>query len=137
MKIFQELESEVRSYARNFPRMFNKAEGEFIYDEEGKQYIDFLAGAGALNYGHNHPVFKKKLLEYIESNGITHSLDLHTVAKREFLEAFKEHILTPRDMEYRLMFTGPTGTNSVEAALKLARKITGRTHVVAFTNGWH
>jgi diaminobutyrate-2-oxoglutarate transaminase len=137
MKIFEELESEVRSYARNFPRVFNKAEAEFIYDEDGKQYIDFLAGAGALNYGHNHPEFKKKLLDYIESNGITHSLDLHTEAKRGFLESFKKHILVPREMEYRLMFTGPTGTNSVEAALKLARKITGRTHVVAFTNGWH
>lgn len=137
MKIFEELESEVRSYARNFPRLFNKAEAEFIYDEEGKQYIDFLAGAGALNYGHNHPVFKQKLLDYIEANGITHSLDLHTEAKRAFLESFKEHILVPREMDYRLMFTGPTGTNSVEAALKLARKITGRTHVVAFTNGWH
>ncbi|MGZ0707071.1 diaminobutyrate--2-oxoglutarate transaminase [Coraliomargarita sp. W4R53] len=137
MKIFEELESEVRSYARNFPRLFKKATGEFIYDEDGNQYIDFLAGAGALNYGHNHPVFRQKLIEYIESEGITHSLDLHTEAKKEFLEAFKEHILEPRKLDYTLMFTGPTGTNAVEAALKIARKITGRSHVVSFTNGWH
>ena len=137
MKIFEELESEVRSYARNFPRVFNKAEGEYIYDENGKGYIDFLAGAGALNYGHNHPVMKKALLAYIERNGITHSLDLHTDAKRGYMETFRSHILEPRKMDYRLMFTGPTGTNAVEAALKMSRKITGRTHVVAFTNGWH
>jgi diaminobutyrate-2-oxoglutarate transaminase len=137
MKIFEELESEVRSYARNFPRLFNKARGEFIYDEDGNEYIDFLAGAGALNYGHNHPVFRKKLIEYIESEGITHSLDLYTDAKKEFLETFKSHILVPRDYDYTLMFTGPTGTNSVEAALKIARKITGRSHVISFTNGWH
>ena len=137
MKIFEELESEVRSYARNFPRVFHKAEGEFLYDENGKQYIDFLAGAGALNYGHNHPVLKKKLLEYVEADGITHSLDLHTDAKRDFMEAFRTHILEPRNMDYRMMFTGPTGTNAVEAALKMSRKIKGRTHVVAFTNGWH
>ena len=137
MKIFEELESEVRSYARNFPRLFKKATGEFIYDEDGNEYIDFLAGAGALNYGHNHPEFRKKLIEYIESEGITHSLDLHTEAKKEFLEAFKKHILEPRDYNYTLMFTGPTGTNSVEAALKIARKITGRSHVIGFTNGWH
>ena len=137
MKIFEELESEVRSYARNFPRLFNKAEGEYIYDENGKGYIDFLAGAGALNYGHNHPVMKKALLAYIERNGITHSLDLHTDAKRGYMETFRSHILEPRKMDYRLMFTGPTGTNAVEAALKMSRKITGRTHVVAFTNGWH
>jgi diaminobutyrate-2-oxoglutarate transaminase len=137
MKIFEELESEVRSYARNFPRIFKRAEGEFIYDEDGKEYIDFLAGAGALNYGHNHPVLREKLVEYIHSGGITHSLDLYTDAKREFMETFREKILRPRNYDYTLMFTGPTGTNAVEASLKIARKITGRSHVVAFTNGWH
>ncbi|MDF3131118.1 diaminobutyrate--2-oxoglutarate transaminase [Kiritimatiellaeota bacterium B1221] len=137
MKIFEEFESEVRSYARNFPRLFHKAQGEYIYDEDGKQYIDFLSGAGALNYGHNHPVLKKALLSYIENDAITHSLDFHTEAKRDFMEVFRSHILEPREMDYRMMFTGPTGTNAVEAALKMSRKIKGRTHVVAFTNGWH
>lgn len=137
MKVFDEIESEVQSYARSFPRVFNKAQGEFLYDEEGRQYLDFLAGAGTLNYGHNNPVFKEKLLEYIEADGITHGLDLHTKAKREFLETFYEKILLPRKLEYVLQFTGPTGTNAVEAALKLARNITGREHIIAFTNGFH
>ena len=61
MKIFAEIESEVQSYARSFPRVFNRAEGEFLYDEEGTEYIDFLAGAGTLNYGHNNPVLKAGL----------------------------------------------------------------------------
>ncbi len=113
MKIFEEIESEVQSYARNFPRIFDKAQGEFIHDEDGNQYLDFLAGAGSLNYGHNNPVFKKKLLEYIEHDGISHSLDLHTEAKRLFLETFQEKILKPRGLEYMVMFTGPTGTNAV------------------------
>jgi diaminobutyrate-2-oxoglutarate transaminase len=137
MKIFEELESEVRSYARNFPRLFKRAQGEFIYDEDGNEYIDFLSGAGALNYGHNHPIMRKKLVEYIESGGITHSLDLYTDAKREFMETFREKILRPRNYDYTLMFTGPTGTNAVEASLKMARKITRRSHVLSFTNGWH
>lgn len=137
MKVFDEIESEVQSYARSFPRVFNKAQGEFLYDEEGRQYLDFLAGAGTLNYGHNNPVFKEKLLEYIEADGITHGLDLHTKAKREFLETFYEKILLPRNLEYVLQFTGPTGTNAVEAALKLARNVTGREHIIAFTNGFH
>jgi diaminobutyrate-2-oxoglutarate transaminase len=137
MKVFDEIESEVQSYARAFPRVFNKAQGEFLYDEEGKQYLDFLAGAGTLNYGHNNPIFKKKLLEYIQEDGITHGLDLHTKAKREFLEAFYEKILKPRNLDYVLQFTGPTGTNAVEAALKLARNIKGREHIIAFTNGFH
>ncbi len=137
MKIFDEIESEVQSYARSFPRVFNKAQGEHLYDEDGNKYLDFLAGAGTLNYGHNNPLFKKKLLQYIENDGITHGLDLHTKAKGEFLEAFNEKILKPRGLEYMVQFTGPTGTNAVEAALKLARNITGRENVISFTNGFH
>ncbi|MCB1687462.1 MAG: diaminobutyrate--2-oxoglutarate transaminase [Halioglobus sp.] len=137
MKIFEEIESEVQSYARAFPRVFNRAQGEFLYDEDGNQYLDFLAGAGTLNYGHNNPLFKEKLLEYIQADGITHGLDLHTRAKGEFLEAFNEKILKPRSLDYVVQFTGPTGTNAVEAALKLARNIKGRENIVAFTNGFH
>ncbi|MEQ9463815.1 MAG: diaminobutyrate--2-oxoglutarate transaminase [Haliea sp.] len=137
MKIFEEIESEVQSYARSFPRVFNRAKGEFLYDEDGKEYLDFLAGAGTLNYGHNNPVFKEKLLAYIEADGISHGLDLHTRAKAEFLEAFNEKILKPRNLEFVVQFTGPTGTNAVEAALKLARNVTGRENVISFTNGFH
>lgn len=137
MKIFDEIESEVQSYARAFPRVFNRAQAEFLYDEDGKQYLDFLAGAGTLNYGHNNPVFKEKLLDYIQADGITHGLDLHTRAKGEFLETFNEKILKPRSMDYVVQFTGPTGTNAVEAALKLARNIKGRENVISFTNGFH
>jgi diaminobutyrate-2-oxoglutarate transaminase len=137
MKIFEQIESEVQSYARSFPRIFNRAKGEFMYDEEGNEYLDFLAGAGTLNYGHNNPLFKEKLLEYIDSDGITHGLDLHTRAKGNFLEAFQEKILKPRDMDYVMQFTGPTGTNAVEAALKLARNVTGRENIISFTNGFH
>jgi len=137
MKIFEEIESEVQSYARSFPRVFHKAMGEFLYDEEGNQYLDFLAGAGTLNYGHNNPVCKEKLLNYIHEDGITHGLDMHTRAKGDFLESFNEKILKPRNLEYVVQFTGPTGTNAVEAAMKLARNITGRENIVAFTNGFH
>ncbi|WP_160152501.1 diaminobutyrate--2-oxoglutarate transaminase [Microbulbifer sp. ALW1] len=137
MKIFDEIESEVMSYARAFPRIFNKAQGEYLYDEDGNQYLDFLAGAGTLNYGHNNPVFKEALLEYIQQDGITHGLDLHTKAKGQFLEAFSEKILKPRNMSYIMQFTGPTGTNAVEAALKIARKYKGRENIISFTNGFH
>src|SRR3546814_12187165 len=79
-----------------------------------------------LNYGHNHPVLKQALLDYIAADGIAHGLDLHTEAKAAFLDAFETLILKPRKLDYRAMFTGPTGTNAVEVALKLARKLTGR-----------
>ena len=137
MKIFEEIESEVQSYARSFPRVFNKAQDEYLYDTEGNQYLDFLAGAGTLNYGHNNPILKKELLKYIESDGITHGLDLHTKAKGNFLNTFNDKILKPRNMDYMVQFTGPTGANAVETAMKLARKIKQRETIISFTNGYH
>ncbi len=131
------LESKVRSYCRDFPVVFTKARGAILEDDTGKQFIDFLAGAGSLNYGHNNPVLKKKLLEYIKSDGIAHGLDLATEAKKNFMETFESLIMRPRNMEYKLQFTGPTGTNAVEAAIKIARKVTGRQTIVSFTNGFH
>src|SRR5690606_13013749 len=103
----------------------------------GEKYIDFFSGAGALNYGHNNPILRERLVEYLINDGVTHSLDLATSAKRRFLEALEDVLLKPRGMDYKVMFPGPTGTNAVEAALKLARKVTGRSNVIAFTNGFH
>ena len=138
MKTFELNESRVRSYCRSFPVVFKQAQGAELVTQDGKRYIDFLAGAGTLNYGHNHPVLKQALLEYIESDGITHGLDMYTEAKERFLETFNRLILEPRGMgDYRMQFTGPTGTNAVEAAMKLARKVTGRNNIISFTNGFH
>lgn len=137
METFRRLESEVRTYCRCFPTVFTQATGHTLIDEHGKEYIDFFAGAGALNYGHNPPGLKQRLMDYLSRNGVTHSLDMATDAKRDFLEAFERVVLKPRGLDYKVMFPGPTGTNAVEAALKLARGVTGRTNVVAFTNGFH
>ncbi len=135
--IFERHESAVRAYCRTFPAIFATASGAEITDEDGNKWIDFFAGAGALNYGHNPPFIRDLLVEYLQSNGITHALDMHTTAKRAFIDRFVEVILKPRGLDYRLQFCGPTGANAVEAALKLARKVTGRTNVAAFTGGWH
>ncbi|MEY1661070.1 diaminobutyrate--2-oxoglutarate transaminase [Isoalcanivorax beigongshangi] len=135
--VFDRRESEVQSYARNFPVLFHKARGAWLYDEAGQGYLDFLAGAGTLNYGHNHPELKAKLLAYLDDDAIVHGLDLYTVAKRHFLETFERLILSPRGMDHVVQFTGPTGTNAVEAALKIARNVKGRSNVLCFTNGFH
>ena len=137
MKIYKEIESEVQSYSRSFPCVFNRAKDEFMWDEEGNKYLDFLAGAGTLNYGHNNDLLKDSLVQYILDDGITHGLDMHTKAKGDFLNTFNDKILKPRDMEYMVQFTGPTGTNAVEAAMKLARNVTGQQNIVTFTNGFH
>jgi diaminobutyrate-2-oxoglutarate transaminase len=137
LALFDTMESNVRTYCRDFPALFSHAQGSFLTDVEGKTYLDFFSGAGALNYGHNNPALQEPLINYIRSNGISHGLDFHTVAKRAFLESLQERVLKPRGFNYKVQFTGPTGANAVEAALKLARKVTGRTNVVAFTNAFH
>jgi diaminobutyrate-2-oxoglutarate transaminase len=137
LDVFEEWESEVRGYIRLFPTTFDAARGSLLIDEDGSEYIDFFAGAGTLNYGHNNPLLKQAILDYIERDGIIHALDLATRAKREFIETFRDLILNPRGLRYKLQFTGPTGANATEAAIKVARLATGRRNVIAFTGGYH
>lgn len=137
MDVFDRMESEVRGYCRGWPTVFATAHGSHMTDERGKTYLDFFAGAGTLNYGHNNPQLKRRLLDYLGSDAVVHSLDMYTTAKREFLERFNEYVLRPRALDYKVQFPGPAGNNSVEAALKLARKFTGRETVVSFTNAFH
>ncbi|MDO9527390.1 MAG: aminotransferase class III-fold pyridoxal phosphate-dependent enzyme, partial [Gemmobacter sp.] len=130
--VFDRRESVVRSYSRSFPKLFNKAVGATLFDASGTPHTDFLAGCSSLNYGHNDPDLKQALLDYISQDGIAQGLDMFTDAKEQFLSRFEALILKPRDMDYRVQFTGPTGANAVEAAMKLARKVTGRTNIIAF-----
>jgi diaminobutyrate-2-oxoglutarate transaminase len=136
-RVFTRLESNVRSYCRSFPVVFQRAKGAHLFDEHGNAYLDFFVGAGALNYGHNPDAIKQRLIDYLQCDGITHGLDMYTSAKQQFIEAFEELVLQPKGLQYKLQFCGPTGTNAVEAALKLARKVTKRTGVFAFMGGYH
>nr|HDN00596.1 aminotransferase class III-fold pyridoxal phosphate-dependent enzyme [Deltaproteobacteria bacterium] len=63
MRIFEQIESRVRGYVRSFPVIFESSEGAIMTDESGKQYIDFFAGAGTLNYGHNNQRVNDALIE--------------------------------------------------------------------------
>ena len=130
-------ESEVRSYCRKYPVVFKTAKGSYIYDEEGKPYLDFLAGCGALNYGHNNGAIKSDIIEYLMADNISHAMDMYTVAQGNFIDTFKERILDPKGLQYKLMFCGPTGTNANEAALKLCRKNKKRSNIIAFMGGFH
>jgi diaminobutyrate-2-oxoglutarate transaminase len=116
--------------------VLSRAQGSFLFDRDGERYVDFFAGAGVVNYGHNRPELAEALVSYIQEGGITHGLDMATQAKERFLLGLQK-LLHARGLEYKVMFPGPTGTNAVESALKLARNVTGRTNVIAFTNAFH
>lgn len=134
---FEKYESNIRSYCRKWPVEFVSAKGSIYKDTEGNEYIDFFDGAGALNYGHNPDYIKEKLIKYLESDGIVHALDMYTVPKENFINYFEEKILKPRKLDYKIAFPGPTGTNSIELALKLARKVKQRQYIWAFTGAFH
>ena len=134
---FEKYESEVRSYCRHFPKVFTDAKGAVLTDEDGNKYIDFFCGAGAVNYGHNNPYIKQKVMDYLATDGIIHALDMYTAPKRDFIEGLEKKIIEPRGLKYKIQFCGPTGTNANEAALKLARKIKGRRNVFAFMGCFH
>lgn len=137
MRIFENMESRVRGYIRSFPVIFKTAKAATMIDEQGKEYIDFFAGAGTLNYGHNNESINQAMIEYLQAEGVVHGLDMATTAKKTFLQKFNDTILEPRNLDYKIQFTGPTGTNAVETALKLARMVKGRSNIVCFTNGYH
>ena len=137
MTPFEQWESEVRGYCRAFPTVFASASNARQVAEDGTSYLDFFGGAGVLNFGHNNPRMKRAMIEFLEADGVAHSLDTYTTTKRQFVSRFAEVILEPRGMDHKLQFTGPTGTNAVEASLKLARRVTGRQNVVAFSHGFH
>ena len=136
-EIYEKYESEVRSYCRKWPVEFTTAKGSILKDTNGEEYLDFFDGAGALNYGHNPDYIKEKLIKYLESDGIMHALDMHVKTKSDFIEFFEERVLKPRGLNYKIMFAGPTGTNANEAALKLARKVTGRSNIFCFSGAFH
>jgi diaminobutyrate-2-oxoglutarate transaminase len=135
--IFAVMESEVRSYCRYFPATFKSAKDAYLFAEDGTAYIDFFCGASSLNYGHNNDRIKQYLVSYLQDDGLMHALDMHTTAKRQFLTRLRDVILLPRALSYKVQFCGPTGADAVEAALKLARKVTGRTGVIAFSGAYH
>ena len=102
MTIFEQRESAIRAYGRVYPETFKTARGAIITDEKGNEYIDFFAGAGVLNFGHNNERMTRAMITYLEEGGILHSLDMQTTAKADFMQAFTDTILKPRDMPHKM-----------------------------------
>ena len=111
------MESNVRSYPRKLPLAIAKAQGIWVTDVEGNDYLDCLAGAGTLALGHNHPAVKQALYDVLESGLPLHTLDITTPVK----DAFTESLLSFFPKDFVLQFCGPTGADGTEAATKLAK----------------
>jgi diaminobutyrate-2-oxoglutarate transaminase len=130
-------ESNARSYSRRIPIVLKHAKGIYVEDIEGRRYIDCLAGAGALVLGHNHPVTQAAMLKVINEDAPLQTLDLATPVRDQFMQDLFE--ILPKDFATgaKIQFCGPTGTDAVEAALKLVRTATGRSTMLAFQGAYH
>ena len=136
MELSNNLESNARTYIRKFPVVFETGLGVYLTDEKGHQYFDCLACAGALPLGHNHKVFRKAVYDYIDSGLPQQMLDLMTPAKFNYITEIQQWF--PTEMEhYKIQFCGPSGSDAVEAALKLCRIATGRQNIISFSGGFH
>ncbi|MFV3326900.1 aspartate aminotransferase family protein [Pseudomonas sp. NY15372] len=133
----QRQESNARSYPRRIPLALKRARGIHVEDVEGRQFIDCLAGAGTLALGHNHPVVIEAIQQVLADEVPLHTLDLTTPVKDRFVQDLFGLLPEALRRDAKIQFCGPTGTDAVEAALKLVRTATGRSTVLAFQGGYH
>ena len=130
-------ESNARSYPRRLPLALKRARGIEVEDVEGRRFIDCLAGAGTLALGHNHPVVIEAIQQVLADELPLHTLDLTTPVKDRFVQDLFALLPAAFAREAKIQFCGPTGTDAVEAALKLVRTATGRSTVLSFHGGYH
>ena len=130
-------ESNARSYPRRIPLALKRAKGIYVEDVEGRRFIDCLAGAGTLALGHNHPAVIEAIQQVLADELPLHTLDLTTPVKDQFVQDLFGLLPTELAREAKIQFCGPTGTDAVEAALKLVRTATGRSTVLSFQGGYH
>ncbi|QYJ16647.1 Diaminobutyrate--2-oxoglutarate aminotransferase [Rubrobacter xylanophilus DSM 9941] len=132
-----ERESNARTYPRNLPIAVSRARGSWVWDADGRRYLDCLSGAGTLALGHNHPVVLEAIREVLDRGGPLHALDLATPVKDRFVGELFRSLPRPFAERAKVHFCGPAGTDAVEAAVKLAKTATGRETVLAFGGGYH
>lgn len=125
-------ESSAVSYSRGMPMALARGKGATLEDVDGNVYIDLFSGAGVMALGHAHPVVLKAAHEQIDK--VTHTLDIPTPTRKKLVESLKK--VLPKELS-RVFFGGPTGSDAVEQALKLAKYNTGRYGVIAFDGGYH
>lgn len=130
-------ESNARTYPRKLPLAIKRAHGIHLVDVNGTSYLDCLAGAGTLALGHNHPVVVAAVQRHLAEGAPLHTLDFTTPAKDEFVEALFATLPEPLRSRGRIQFCGPSGSDAIEAALKLTKIATGRRSILAFSGGYH
>ncbi|MGX0891170.1 diaminobutyrate-2-oxoglutarate transaminase [Pseudomonas sp. ADAK2 TE3594] len=133
----EHLESQVRSYPLRFPFTIARAQGAFIEDTHGQVYLDFLSGAGALPLGHNNAEVNQAIADQVQSLMPFQTLDVMTPVKDEFIKSVMAFLPGDFSKNACIQFCGPSGSDAVEAALKIAKQFTGRDNIASFHGAYH
>jgi 4-aminobutyrate aminotransferase len=132
--IERDLKSLSTSYTREYPLVVEQAEGSEIWDVDGRRYVDFMAGIAVMNVGHRHPKVVAAVKEQIDKFWHICLSDFYYPNAVELAETLQG--IAPMSGPTRIYF-GNSGTEAVEAAVKLAMYKTGRSQFIAFLGGFH
>ena len=122
------------AYTRSYPFVMDHGQGSEVWDVDGNRFIDFNAGIAVTATGHAHPAVVKAIQEQAEKFIHMAGADFYYPVQIRLAE--KLNALVPIEEETQVFFTN-SGTESVEAAFKLARYYTGRPRMLAFVGGFH
>ena len=111
-----------------------RAEGSYIYDKEGKQYLDFVAGVSACSLGHGHPRVKQAITKQLDQY-------MHVMVYGEYVQepavALTKLLAQKLPKELESTYLVNSGTEAIDGAIKLARRVTGRTEILAALDAYH
>jgi len=131
----REIDSNAVAYPNNIPIALESAKGSTVRDVDGNTFLDFFAGIGVLNVGHSNPYVMEGMYE--QADKFVHTVDFPTEARLDLIE--KLEAIAPGDLagNSKVVFGGPTGSDAIEASIKLAKYNTGGSGLVSFRNAYH
>lgn len=135
LKLQREIEGSALSYPIGLPIVMDEGRGVTVKDVDGNVYIDLFAGAGVLALGHCNPIILEAVRK--QQSKITHTLDFPTEIRLELIESIRKIMPGQLRDKVKVQFGGPTGSDAVESAIKLAKWNTKRHALIAFEGGYH
>jgi diaminobutyrate-2-oxoglutarate transaminase len=135
LKRQRSIDSSAVAYPKTIPIAMKEGKGATVRDADGNTFLDFFAGIGVLNVGHSNPYVLEGVQQQTEE--IVHTVDFPTEARLDLIEKLNE--IAPGDLpdNNRVVFGGPTGSDAIEATIKLAKYNTGGDGLIAFRGAYH
>ena len=113
---------------------FVKADGIYLFDKDGRKYIDLISGISVSNIGHRHPKVVKAIKDQVDDY-------MHLMVYGEYVQSpqvrLAKKLVENLPENLNCVYFVNSGSEAIEGAMKLAKRVTGRTNIAAFVNGYH